>query len=211
MLKAFLVNYNYTPTWLLESDLDWHLVDRSDSKEYLKDFPQERITYEPNFGQVDYPKLMFLYEQYDNLPDYFLWSKSNLFKSITEEEWDKVKHNKTFTPLLTQNHRTYADPDGNQVCYYQDGMYHERIGIIDSMHEVLPWRHAKTFSEFTYMFKFPCPDWIPFAPGGNYILTKECVHKYGRDVYKAMADLLPYASNPLEAQFCERSYYNIWK
>ena len=220
-MKAFLVNYNFTPTWLLDSGLDYQISDRSDSKEYLKDFPQERIIYEENIGQVDYPKLNYLVDNYDNLPEVFMWGKTNLFKNdftpeihvsphiyMTKEEYDKVKDNQFFTPLLTQHHKVYADKLG-VVCYYEDGMYFDRTPLI-----FLANNGAKFFNsygEFAKAFGFPNPPYIPFAPGGNYILTKETVHKYSRDLYAKMASLLPYCSAPLEAHFCERVYYTLWK
>lgn len=209
-MKALLVNYNFTPSWILESGLDYYLIDRSDSKDYLKDFPQERVRYDGNIGQVDYPKLMFLAENYDHLPDYFLWGKSNLFKSITEEEWEKVKNNTEFTPLLTKNHKVSSEEDGVPINDYLGDIYRERIGIIDSYHNVLPWRHFKTYTEFCKHFGFTVPDMVPFPPGGNFILTKERVYRYSRDFYREMASLLDYAQYPLEAAFCERIYYTLW-
>lgn len=209
-MKAILVNYNFTPTWLLESGLDYHLIDRSDSKDYLKDFPQERITYDTNFGQVDYPKLMFLAENYETLPEYFLWGKSNLFKFISEEEWQKLKDNTDYTPLLTQNHLTYSDPVG-PVCYYQDGLYFERKDVAQAAFNQFSYRHFKTWEDFALGFNLPNPNYLCFAPGGNYILTKERVHRFSADFYRDLASLLNYAREPREAQMCERSYHYLWR
>ena len=209
MKYAVLVNYNFTPTWLLESGLDYFIYDRSDSREYLKDFPQERIVCTENVGNVDFDKLSFLVNHYDNLPEVFLWGKTNLFKYVTPEEYEKVKDNKTFTPLLTQNHRTYSDRLG-VVNYYSGGMYYERNPLVYTF----PYGGAKYFNdygEFAQAFGFPNPHYIPFAPGGNYILTKEKVHMYSRDLYAKMASFLPYCREPLEAYFCERCYYNLWQ
>lgn len=208
-MKAFLVNYNYTPTWLLDSGLDYLMSDRSDSREYLKDFPQERIVYEENLGQVDYPKLNYLVDNYDNLPEVFLWGKTNLFKYINREEYNKVKDNTEFTPLLTQNHKTYSDNNG-VVCFYSGGMYYERNPMIYT----LPPFSAKYFNsypEWARALGFPDPYYLPFAPGGNYILTRERVHRYSRDLYAKMASFLPYSREPLEAHLCERTYYHLWK
>lgn len=207
-MKAFFVNYRFTPTWLLESGLDYIIVDHSENKEYLKDFPQERIIYEENWGQVDYPKLNYLINNYDNLPEVFLWGKTNLFKYITKEEYEKVKDNQFFTPLLTMNHTCYSDRNG-MVCYYSDGIYYERN---DSWYlNQLASKYFTGYTEFAYEFQLPNPPYIPFAPGGNYILTKERVHRYGVDYYKKMAGILPYAREPGEAQMLERSYYQLWK
>ncbi len=207
-MKAILVNFNFTPTWLLDSGLDYYIYDRSDSKEWLKDFPQERIQYTENKGNVDFDKLSYLVDYYDNLPDVFLWGKTNLFKYITEEEWNLVKDNKTFTPLLTQGHKTYSDRNG-VVCYYSGGMYHERN---DSwyLHENAP-KYVNSFPEWAREFQLPNPAYIPFAPGGNYILTKERVHRYSVDYYDKMRSMLPYATLPGEAHCAERSYYLLWQ
>lgn len=206
-MKAVLVNYNFTPTWLLDSNVDYLIYDRSNSKDWLKDFDQSKIIYEENIGQVDFPKLSYLIESYDALPDVFLWGKTNLFKYITEEEFEKVKDNQFFTSLLTQNHRTYRDELG-VVCYYEDGMYYERN---DSWYAPQFEGHFNTYEEFAQAFHLPSPPYLAFAPGGNYILTKEVVHKLPKEYYREMANTLPHCQEPREAHFCERSYYNIWK
>lgn len=207
-MKAVLINYNFTPTWLLKSDLDYLIYDRSDSKEYLKDFPQDRIIYTENVGQVDYDKLNYLVDYYDELPDVFLWGKTNLFKYITEEEYKKVANNKAFTPLLTKNHHTYSDRNG-VMCYYQGDMYFERNS--SWYLDVLTSKYFMKFEEFAKEFQLPSPLYLPFAPGGNYILTRQAVHKYSRDFYAKLASILPYSREPAEAQMCERSYYLMWK
>lgn len=209
-MKAVLVNYSYTPTWLLEpeySDLDYMIADRSDSKEWLKDFPQERIHYTENKGNVDFDKLSYLVEFYDDLPEVFLWGKTNLFKSISKEEFDKVRHTKEFTPLLTMDHKTYSDRI-SRVCYYAAGMYHERN---DSWYfNSLPYQY-KNYYEFAKDFSLPSPEYLAFAPGGNYILTRERVHRYGKDFYDRLRSILPYSPNPAEAHAIERTYYTLWK
>lgn len=205
-MKYILVNYNFTPNWVRE--YDYHIFDRSDSKEYLKDFPQDRITYTENRGNVDYDKLNYLIENYNNLPEVFVWAKSNLFKYISEEEFEKVEHNRTFTPLLTQHHKTYSDRNG-VVCYYHGGIYYERN---DSWYlNEVPAKYVHNWQEWAAMFQLPNPWHIPFAPGGNYILTRDTVHKYSIDYYRQMRDLLPYVILPGEAHCCERSYYLMWK
>lgn len=202
-----LINYDFTPDKDFIGE-DYLIYDRSDNRDYLKDFDQSKIIYTENVGQVDYDKLSYLVDNYDSLPDVFLWGKTNLFKYVSEEEYEKVANNKTFTPLLTQGHKVYSD-DFGPVCYYQDGIYYERNNSWYA--DQFQWKYAKNYGEFAEMFHLPNPFYIPFAPGGNYILTKEVVHKYSRDFYENMVSVLPYAQLPLEAQFCERSYYNMWK
>lgn len=208
-MKACFVNYNFTPDWIKDSGLDYVIYDRSDSKEYLKDFPQDRIIYTKNVGNADYDRLSYLVDNYHNLPEVFLWSKTNLFKYISEEEWEQVKDSKEFTPLLTKNHKTYDDQFG-PVCFYdENGMFNERN---DSWYTGSHYAmNIPNYHEFARVFFLPDPAYIPFAPGGNYILTREAVHKRGRDFYEEMMSVLPYCQLPGEAHMCERSYYSIWR
>ncbi len=205
-MKKILVNYNFTPEkeWIGD---DYLIYDRSDDGiDHLKEFDQSKIKKTENTGNVDYDKLNYLIENYDRLPEVFIWGKTNLFKYISKEEYDKVKDNQYFTPLLTQTHKVYSDNNG-AVCYYQGGMYHERNPLLYSS----SYKYCKDYPEFAKLFQLPNSYYLAFPPGGNFILTREVVHKYGVDFYKKMASILPYAQEPLEAHFCERSYYQMWK
>lgn len=204
-MKACLVNYNYTPTWLLESGLDYLIYDRSDSKEWLKDFPQERVIYTENIGQVDYDKLTYLIDNYYNLPDVFLWGKTNIHKYV--DNLDESLKKGEYAPLLRQDHKTYRDDKG-VVCFYQDEMYQERN---DSwFYWSLP-SITRNYDHFAAEMNIPSPPYIAFNPGGNFILTSERVRRYGPDFYKKLRDSLPHAVNPAEAHACERSYATIWR
>ena len=210
-MKALLVNYCYDPSWILDyPELEVTMYDRSDDG-VERNLTQYGAVYKTrNFGDVDADKLGWLIENYDNLPEVFLWSKSNLFKFITKEEWDKVKDNQVFTPLLTQNHRTYSD-DRGVVCKYEGGIYKERNDSwffnagLDNVGRFNNWE------DWAHTFMLPMQGYIPFAPGGSYILTPDRVHRYSRDFYEEMRNTLPYAQRPVEAHCCERSYYYLFK
>ena len=203
-----LVNYNFTPDkeWIGD---DYLIYDRSDDGvDHLVDFDQSKVIKTPNIGNVDYDKINYLIDNYYNLPDVFLWGKTNLFKYISKEEYSEVKNNSVFTPLLTKNHKTYKDQNG-WVCYYSEGIYWERN---NSWYvEQFPTKYFHNYAEFAHAFQLPNPLYIPFAPGGNYILTRNDVHKYSIDSYKKLAGILPYCREPGEAQMCERSYYTLFK
>lgn len=112
-----------------------------------------------------------------------------------------------FTQLGSKNHKTYSDSRG-VVCFYQDGWYMERN---DSWYlNSIPARYVSSWNEWADMFGLPKPDYIPFCPGGNYILTKDVIHKYSIDFYDKMRSMLPYSQRPGEAQCAERSYGLMW-
>lgn len=208
-MKAILVNYNYDPVWLKDyPDLEVTIYDRSDDG-IERNLTQYGAVYKtPNKGDADYDKLGWLIENYDNLPDVFLWGKTNLFKYVDEEYFKKMLLKGDFAPLLKLDHRIYSDQFG-PVNKYHGEIYCERA---DSwfFNATIP-KYFKTWGEWCDYFGLPRESFIPFAPGGNYILTRERVHRYSRDFYQKMRDTLPHAQRPAEAQAAERSYFMLWR
>lgn len=201
-----LVNYNFTPDKDFVGD-DYLIYDRSDSKEWLKDFDQSKIFYTENIGNVDKDKLTYLIDHYYDLPEVFVWGKTNMFKYVAEKDfWDAVDR-AVYTPLLKHDHATYSDADG-VVCFYKDGMYWERS---DSWY-FWQFHHVfQNYNAFAREFQLPTPAYIPFNPGGNFILTRDKVLQYSKDYYEKLRSALVHAQLPAEAHAMERSYFTIFK
>lgn len=210
-MKACLVNYNFDPVWLKDfPELEVTIYDRSDDG-VERNLIQYGVVYKTeNVGNIDYDKLSYLVDNYDDLPDVFLWAKSNLLKYVYEDYLrEKLKEGK-FAPLLKMDHRTYSDSHG-VVCYYHGDMYYERADSWFFNSPDLAKKYFFNWHEWASYFQVPMNRYIPFPPGGNFILTRERVYKYGRDYYQEMRDVLPYAQLPVEACAAERSYYSLWK
>lgn len=209
-LPAILVNYNYDPVWLKDyPELEVTIYDRSDDG-VERNLTQYGAVYKTsNIGDVDYDKLGYLIENYNTLPDVFLWGKTNLFKYVDKKELDDALEKKEFAPLLKLDHRIYRDHFG-PVNRYSGGLYEERADSWFFNNPDLATRFKK-WEEWAWALGLPRVGFIPFAPGGNYILTKERIHRHSRDLYEAMRNSLPYAMHPAEAHACERSYYLLWK
>lgn len=209
-MKAVLVNYNYDPEWLKDyPQLEVILFDRSDDGVERNLIQYGSVYKTTNLGDVDYDKLSWLVENYDTLPDVFLWGKTNLFKFVEKDYFDEMLSKREFAPLLKFNHKTYSDKFG-QVCFYREDMYWERADNWFFHAGGVDVRNVKSWEQWCDMFAIPKSAYTPFPPGGNYILTKERVHRYSRDMYKAMRDLMPHSRRPVEAQCAERSYYRLW-
>lgn len=211
-MKAVLVNYNFDPKdWWLEYGFkpeDVTIYDRSDDG-IERTFAAK--TYKTkNIGDVDYDKLGYLIENYYDLPDVFLWGKTNLFKYVDKEFLQKALENQEFKPLLKLDHKTYSDRFG-EVCKYQGEIYLERADSWFFNNDALAKKFCKSWEEWRFHFFLPNTPYIPFAPGGNYILTKDRIQRYAPEYYEGMRDTLPYATHPAEAHACERSYYILWK
>jgi len=161
----------------------------------------------PNLGSDLADKLHFIITNYNNLPPASVYTKANLFKYITKEEFSKVKDNSFFTPLLTKDHKVYKDDKGKDVCYYDNDIYWE----INNMWYLNghPVKHdPKEIQAFMGIDKL---EYVPFAPGSNYILTASDIHKHPVDFYIKLHSYLDWAVYPGECQIIERGLYTIWR
>ena len=54
-------------------------------------------------------------------------------------------------------------------------------------------------------------EYVPFAPGSNYILTAEDIRRHPVEFYIKLYNYLTWAVYPAEAQCIERGLFTIWR
>lgn len=196
-MKYILSRYNQDISWVKEYTNDVVIYDRSQEK-VPNSIPM------PNLGTDIYDKFTYIIDNYDNLPDVALYSKANLFKYISKGEFDLVKDNTAFTPLLTTKH---LEKPG--VSYYKDGIYWEvnnqwYLGSHPCKNEMTKW-------ELPVILGIQDMEYIPFAPGSSYILPRKNILKHSKVFYEKLRSYLDWAVYSGEAQICERGLYTLWK
>lgn len=214
MTKFVISRYKHDLSWLREYTDDAVIYDRSEVPLTVYTMPgfetpvffkNLKIKKVPNIGTDIYDKFTFIIDNYDNLPDVAVYTKANLFKYISKEEFDLVRDNKTFTPLLTKNHE-----EREGICFYdKDGMYNE----INNYWYVRE-HQTKTMNSFRDIKKilgFEGKDFLQFAPGSNYILPKENILKHPKELYEKFRGYLEWAVYPGEAQLIERGLFYLWR
>lgn len=200
-MKYIISRYNHDISWLKDYTDDVVMYDRSDKEPIAEGAIQV-----PNIGTDIYDKLTYIIDNYDNLPDVAVYTKANLFKYITKEEFDMVKDNKTFTPLLTKNHKVYNDESGSPVCFYDNiGMFNE----VNNFWYLYP-HPAKFAPPIIDFFKMKERLYNQFAPGSNYIIPKENILKHPRALYEQLRSYLDWDIYPGDAQLIERNLYYLW-
>ena len=195
MPNFFISRYNQDVSWVNEYAPSMILYDRSD-------YPIPGSNIVPNLGTDIADKLHFIITNYNNLPTVSIYTKANLFKYITKEEFDKVKDNSFFTPLLTKNHEQKPG-----VSFYMNDIYWE-------------------INNLWYLASHPCKhdpkavmrdlgidklEFVPFAPGSAYILTASDIRKHPVDLYIRLYNYLTYAVYSGESQIIERGLYTLWR
>ncbi len=201
MSKWIISRYNHDISWLKNYTDDYVLYDRSER-------PLENSIVVPNLGSNISDFFAFIIDNYDNLPDVAIYTKANIFKYVSKEEFDLVKDNKTFTPLLTKNHKTYSD-DRGIVCFYKDGIYWERNdGWFLNAHPPLTQQSAIELYDLLGLWNLK---YIPFAPGSNYILRRENILKHPKKFYEKLKSYLDWTVYGGECMIMERGLYLLWK
>jgi hypothetical protein len=152
-------------------------------------------------GSDLFDKFTYIIDNYDNLPDVAVYTKANLFDFIKPREFKKIKNNKTFTPILSQEHHTYKP-----ICWYEEGMYCEKNDYWYLSPHPAKW--AKQIKDF---FKMDERAYNKFAPGSNYILPKENILKYSKSVYQELRSYLEWDRYPGDAMLLERNLWYLWK
>jgi len=197
-MKFIVSRYNHDIDWIKDYTDDVVMYDRSDAAPLA---PGSIPVH--NRGTDIYDKFTYIIDNYDNLPDVAVYTKANLFKYITKEEFDEVKDNKTFTPLLTKHHQEKPG-----ISFYSDdGLYNEinnkwYLGAHNTKYNIVQLELLLG----TYDQQF-----VKFAPGSNYILPKENILKHSKDTYIELRSLLDWDRYPGEAQVMERGLYNLWR
>lgn len=198
---AVVSNYNNDVEWLDDYFENYVIYNQGEKLDHPK------AVQRPHIGSDIYDKFSWIYDNYHDLPDRAMLIKANLFKYISKDEFDSVHTNHSPTPLLTMHHKT-ALP----ISYYgrvgESIMYHE---LNNSWYvPAFPHKHFASYNEFATMMGLPTPEYLAFAPGSNYILTRDSIQKHPRKFYKQLMSYLDYTSYSAEAQMCERSLFTLW-
>lgn len=195
-MKYIISRYNHDTSWIKNYTDDYVLYDRSEE-------PIEDSIIVPNMGTDLYDKFTYIIDNYDNLPDIAVFTKANIFKYITPEEFDEIKETDEFTPILTQEHHTYEP-----ICFYKNGLYYELNNFwYLGAH---PVKSQKSMVELLELLN-NVTTYNGFAPGSNYILPRENILKHTKVFYKKLRSFLEWDRYPGESMIIERNLHHIWK
>lgn len=204
-MKYILSRYNHDISWVKEyiDDIDDIVMyDRSEIK--LAGTPEMLVIPVENKGSDISDKFKFIVDNYNNLPDVALYSKVNLFKYCPQNEFELLKDKREFIPLLSHKHLVKKD-----ICWYNNGIYCEVNNFwYLGAH---PCKSEETMNEMIDLLGLRGRKYLEFAPGSNYILTKQNILKHPRELYIKLKSLLDWNVYPGEAQICERGLYYLWK
>lgn len=189
--------YNNDVSWIKDYTNNYVILNAGE--------PMEGAVQVPHIGYNIHAYLCWIVENYDKLPKTVMFIKGTIFeKCISREEFDKVCNNKTYTPLLKQDHHV----DGS-INKYIDGMYYERNNSWWFEHFV--HRNVHNYKEFAERMGLPMPEYLGFAPGACYIVPRSNILKRSKEFYQTLISLMDYDPLPSEAHCVERAFHTIWQ
>lgn len=229
-MHFILSRYNHDLSWVSEYPGTYYIYDRSE-------VPLEHTKAVPNIGTDIYDKFTYIIDHYDNLPDVAVYSKANIFKYITKEEFDKVKDNTTFTPLFTKTHKETTIDLRDTLDYIKKNNLESAVNpVLEKLFLREPWVRKMSFydddgiynelnnfwyfgntvaiervQELAELLGIWGEEYVKFSPGSNYILPKENILKHPKEFYAKLRSYLSHEVYPKEAFLVERGLYNIWK
>jgi hypothetical protein len=173
----------------------------------------DRIKHQVNVGYNIYDLCYFIIKHYDNLPDVCVFIKSNVFKHCNEDKFNILIQNNNFTPIESYEHLPVSEvhvkgADGGFMEINNSWYIQSHI----NSHGKEVNRFLRTYNQFLRkVFNNPVyPDWVRFAPGGNYIVPKENILFYSKEFYKRLMSYVDYHQIPSEAHIIERALYTIF-
>jgi hypothetical protein len=199
-------NYNNNIDWVKDYKNPYVIYDRSDIEVNLSGLNYIKS---PNVGYNIYDIMTFIIDNYENLPDYTTFIKGNIFpRHVSKETFEKLMNSKFFTTIFDYK---LHNPQMPISMFSSEGNYSE----INNNWYMLTWHPRKYFNSYNeylnFIFDNPVlPQYITFAPGGNYVVPKENILKYPIEFYKNIRKFVSYEQLPIESHIVERSLYTIW-
>lgn len=165
----------------------------------------------PNVGENIYDMMRFIVENYDNLPDVSVFIKGNLFSRpeekggegyyTTKERFIRALQANYFLPI--ERYHPSTSFNINAGGYIEPAWYQHQA----------PSKYFISYSQLMeLLFEDPIsPEFIRFAPGGNYIVPKGNILKFSKKLYEKLMKYCAHCEIVCaEAYLIERALYAIW-
>ena len=151
----------------------------------------------------------YVYENYDNIEEFTIFLKCNLLQRTytNENRFRYALKSQWFVPINTYPNTGYYP----LTTYVNQSVCTEDSSALYAIH---PTNHSTIKSvqdlmnDLFYMEVFP--NHISFCPAANFVVPKNLIKRYSKNLYKKMMDYTDYANNPIESHMFERIMEWMW-
>lgn len=215
LTENFLVvsNYYNDLSWVPRYANHYVVYDQSNDLIYPPHLDQKKVVKSDHLGHNIRDYCNFIIDHYDQLPDRILLCAGNVFpRHVSREYFDQILNNQFFTPIEDFTRHTEDWPSSfisseGGFCELNNSWYLKLNGFH-------PTRYFHDYNDFLrFCFVHPViPRYIRFAPGANYIVTKQQILKYPKVFYKNLRTFVSHSKTaiPGEAHIIERALHTLW-
>jgi len=203
-------NYNTDPELYTEYCNDYLIYDQSVdlivAQTVINKYKKIKVVKNSGHNISDY--FNFFCEYYDNLPEWMMLAKGNMIgRHISREQFELVYSNKQYTFL----YGGISSGDKRGVAYHLTSGQYLEVNNSWYMFD----RNFRYFDDYNKLLKFVfrapiMPKWTMFSPGACYIVSKDQVRRYPKELYANLLKLITYEYFPPEAYIIERMLHIIF-
>jgi len=194
--------------WITKYTNNYLIYDKSNDLPY-----DNHVVKVPNVGYNIYDICHYIYNNYDRLPETIAFLEGNPFDHCREEVFNRLIVRNDFTPIeaydnVPESFAHKKDFDGGYMEINNSWYISSHI----STHGQETNRFFSNYNQFLdVMFEnVAYPEWVRFAPGGQYIVPKQNILFYSRNFYRKIMGFVDYTRIPSESHIVERSLFYIF-
>lgn len=214
--NSFLVitDYNMLPaaleeSWIFDFTDNYLIYDKAHRFE-----PSDKIIHQENVGANVYDIFDYISNHYYNLPDTIIFCKANVIpRHCGFRKFISIVNNTEFTSIENYIRESPKFSPGCSGFVTDDDEYFEHISIVNGqVINQFGYKHIKSYEDLIFsIFENPVLyEYTRFAPGCNYILTKNDILRYNLNFYNTMKLYCSWSVQPGEAYFLERAMYTLF-
>jgi hypothetical protein len=214
MLHGVISTFNNDPRYLTKFFESYSIYDQSTdgdlAKELLLEFPKLKVT--KNSGHSLSHYFAYIIENYENLPSYLVFLKSNVVPRHMDE--------KTFNRCMD-----LARLESGYVSFFNDENFVDKIRIAYHVYPGLflernnSWYmkrlESRYFSDYnqllSFIFENPVvPEFVPFTPGACFGISSNQIRNIPIEVWRFLEEISTYKFFPSEAFLVERILFTLF-
>jgi hypothetical protein len=210
---AVISCFNTDPSNLAEYFPSVSIYDQSDKKRFanLINSKFAEVITTPNSGHSLSHYIMYILKNYDNLPEYIYFLKSNLIgRHIDRITFEQILAKNTNRNGYVGFFHDSSFRDKRRIAYYLSaGLFIERNNAWYLKDKVTKYFNSYTdFLKFLYV-KPIIPEYVPFTPGACFGVSGDQIRNVPKNAWEALLEISTYSYFPPEAYLVERALFTL--
>lgn len=204
MNKLIIISrYAEDVSWIKDYNIDYLVFNKGTS---LTGYKQQICE---NIGNNQRDIFQFIYDNYDNLPEYMIFVQGNPFEHCNKEVFNSLIEKEELTCL-----ESFDNSINSHAARYNNGYEEINDSWYVSSHnhshnQTCKWVSLDHFMFSTFSDYVP-KKWIRFTPGSQYVIPKNVALSYSRSFWQHLMNILD-RNNMTEGHIIERALFMILK